>query len=102
MTLYEPKRPIERCPSHPGALLADIIPPTGRSKTEIAGLLGISRQQLYDIINGRKPVSPSVAVRLGKMFGDGAAAWLRMQAAYDAWHAEREIDVSGIPTLHAA
>jgi addiction module HigA family antidote len=102
MSLHEPKRPLERCPSHPGALLAEIIPPTGKSKTEIAGLLGISRQHLYDIVNEKKPVSPAVAVRLGKMFGDGAAVWLRMQAAHDAWHAEREIDVSGIPTLHAA
>jgi antitoxin HigA-1 len=102
MTTFKPKRPIERCPSHPGALLDEIIPATGKSKTEIASLLGISRQQLYDIINGKKPVSPAVAARLGKMFGDGAAVWLRMQAAYDAWHAERDVDVSGIPTLHAA
>lgn len=102
MTFYEPRRPIERSPSHPGALLAEIIPPTGKSKTEIAGLLCISRQRLCDIINEKKPVSPSVAVRLGKMFGDGAATWLQMQAAYDAGHAEREVDVSGIPTLHAA
>jgi plasmid maintenance system antidote protein VapI len=38
-------------------------------------------------------------VRLGKLFGDGAGIWLRMQAAHDAWHAEREIDVSNVPTL---
>ncbi|BCH26720.1 HigA family addiction module antitoxin [Mesorhizobium sp. L-8-3] len=102
MTLYEIDRQTERCPSHPGALLDDIIPATGKSKTEIADLLGISRQQLYDIIRERKPVSPNVAARLGKLFGDGAAIWLRMQAAYDAWHAEREVDVSNIPTLDAA
>lgn len=102
MTEFQVSRPVARCPSHPGALLADIIPATGKSKTEIANLLGISRQQLYDIINERKPVSPGIAARLGKMFGDGAAVWLRMQAAYDAWHAERETDVSGIPTLNAA
>jgi antitoxin HigA-1 len=102
MVSYEPNRPIERCPSHPGALLDDIIPATGKTKVEIANLLGISRQQLYDIIRERKPVSPAVAARLGKMFGDGAAIWLRMQAGYDAWHAEREVDVSAIPTLHAA
>lgn len=102
MTLYEPRRPMERCPSHPGALLDDIIPATGKTKVEIASLLGISRQQLYDILGERKPVSPNVAARLGKMFGDGAAIWLRMQAAHDAWHAEREVDVSGIPTLNAA
>jgi antitoxin HigA-1 len=102
MTLYEVKRPIERCPSHPGALLDEIIPATGKSKAEIARLLGISRQHLYDILHEKKPVSPETAARLGKLFGDGAAIWLRMQAAYDAWHAEREVDVSNIPTLSAA
>jgi len=49
----------------------------------------------------RKPVSPAVAVRLGKLFGDGAGVWVRMQAAYDTWHAEREEDVSKIPTLRS-
>ena len=100
--ISETKRPVERCPSHPGALLEDIIPATGKSKTEIASMLGISRQQLYDIIGEKKPLSPNVAARLGKLFGDGAAVWLRMQAAFDAWHAEREVDVSGIETLKVA
>jgi addiction module HigA family antidote len=98
----EIRRPIQRCPSHPGALLDDIIPATGKTKVEIANLLGISRQQLYDIINEKKPVSPNVAARLGKLFGDGAGVWLRMQAAYDAWQAEHSIDVSAIPTLKSA
>jgi antitoxin HigA-1 len=90
----------DRCPSHPGALLReDVIPATGRSKAEIAQLLGISRQYLYDILRERKPVSPAVAVRLGKLFGDGAGVWVRMQAAYDTWKAERKEDVSKIPTL---
>jgi addiction module HigA family antidote len=66
------KRHPGRCPTHPGALLReDVIPATGRSKTEIAHMLGISRQHLYDILRERKPVSPAVAVRLGKLFGDG-------------------------------
>ena len=98
---YVAKRNPDRCPTHPGALLReDVIPATGKTKAEIAQLLGISRQHLYDILRERKPVSPAVAVRLGKLFGDGAGVWVRMQAAYDTWQAEREEDVSGIPTLH--
>jgi addiction module HigA family antidote len=94
------KRNSDRCPTHPGALLReDVIPATGKTKAEIAQLLGISRQRLYDILRERKPVSPAVAVRLGKLFGDGAEVLVRMQAAYDTWHAEHEEDVSGIPTL---
>ncbi|TIM32652.1 MAG: hypothetical protein E5Y63_02125 [Mesorhizobium sp.] len=58
--------------------------------------------RILPVAREKKPVSPAVAARLGKMFGDGAAIWFRMQAAYDAWHAEREVDVSAIPTLHAA
>jgi addiction module HigA family antidote len=102
MADYPVKAPIDRCPSHPGALLEEVIEATGKTKVEIAELLGISRQQLYDILRERKPVSPNIAARLGKMFGDGAAVWLRMQAAHDAWHAERDVDVSQIPTLPAA
>ena len=76
MALHQPTRPLGRQPSHPGDLLEDIIPATGKTKIEIANLLGISRQQLYDVIRGRKPVSPAVAARLGKLFGDGASVWL--------------------------
>jgi addiction module HigA family antidote len=105
MTAYAAKRDPSRCPSHPGALLREVvIPATGRSKAEIAGLLRISRQHLHDILAEKKPVSPHVAVRLGKLFGDGAGVWLRMQAAYDTWNAERELaaEVKKIPTLTAA
>lgn len=103
MTEYAALRNPKRCPTHPGALLReDIIPATGRTKTEIASLLGISRQHLYDILEERKPVSPAVAVRLGKLFGDGAGIWVRMQAAYDTWQAEQSVDVSKIPTIRAA
>jgi addiction module HigA family antidote len=100
--VYAAKRSKNRCPTHPGALLRDeIIPATGRTKSDIAELLGISRQHLYDILQERKPVSPAVAVRLGKLFGDGASIWTRMQAAYDTWQAERTEDVRHIPTIKA-
>lgn len=102
MAEYPAIRNPKRCPAHPGELLADVLPATGKTKSEIAALLGISRQQLHAIVAARKPVSPEMAARLGKLFGDGAAVWLRMQAAYDAWHAERDVDTSAIPTIKAA
>jgi len=103
MAEYTAKRNPNRCPSHPGELLREVvIPATGRSRTEIATLLGISRQHLHDILSERKAVSPPVGARLGKLFGDGADPWIRMQAAYDAWHAERTTDTSAIPTIRAA
>ena len=95
-------RGLARRPTHPGFLLADtVIPATGKSKTEIARLLGISRQQLYDILDEKRPISPTVAVRMGKLFGNGTGLWARMQAAYDIWEAEQEIDLNSIPTLVA-
>jgi len=103
MTDFPALRSAERAPTHPGALLReDILPATGKRKAEIARMLGISRQHLHDILSETKPVSPAVAVRLGKLFGNGAGLWVRMQGAYDTWKAEREVDVSAIPTLSAA
>ncbi len=90
-------------PTHPGELLAeDVIPAIGKSKAEIARLLGISRQTLFDILAQRQPVTPQVAVRLGKLFGNVPGLWVRMQAAHDLWKAERDTDVSGIEPLKAA
>jgi len=102
MPSYAAKRNPNRAPTHPGFLLADtVIPATGKSKSEIARLLGISRQQLYAILDERAPVSPAVAVKLGKLFGNGAGLWARMQTAHDIWKVEQETDLSGIPTLTA-
>ena len=79
MAEYKAVRDPNRCPSHPGAAIADILVDLGRPKAEIARLLGISRQHLYDVIDERKPVSPNIAVRIGKLFGGGGESWLRMQ-----------------------
>lgn len=92
-------------PVHPGEILReDLIPATGKTKVEIATMLGISRQTLYDLLNERQAVTPAVAVRLGKLFGNGPALWLRMQQAYDLWHAERTLkdEIEAMPTLTAA
>jgi addiction module HigA family antidote len=103
MAEYAAKRNPNRCPTHPGEFLRDdILPAISMSKSDVAAALGISRQHLYDVLGGKKPVSPEVAVRLGKAFGDGPDVWLRMQAAYDAWHARRSVDVSKVKVLTAA
>ena len=93
----------DRCPSHPGELLReDIIPATKKSKSEIARMIGISRQHLYNILAEQKPVSPEVAVRLAKLLGNEPLFWIKLQGAYDAWHTTRRVDVSAIPTLNVA
>jgi len=98
MTVRNP----DHCPSHPGALLReDIIPATRWPITKIASLLGISRQHLHDILDEKKPVSAEGAVRLAKMFRTDVLFWIRMQGAYDAWHATRSVDVSAVPRFVA-
>jgi len=92
-------------PVHPGEMLReDILPALGKPKAEIARLLGVSRQTLYDILNEKQPITAHMALRIGKLLGDGGDIWLRMQAAYDMKMAERELkdQIKKIPTLHAA
>ncbi len=90
-----------RCPTHPGALLREkTLPAIGKPNSEIADLLGISRRHLSEILREDRPVSAAMAFRFGKMFGNGPLMWVRMQAAYDTWHAVREVDISGIPNLN--
>ncbi|MEQ1537344.1 MAG: HigA family addiction module antitoxin [Sphingorhabdus sp.] len=92
-------------PIHPGEMLReDVLPAIGRPKTEIARLLGISRQTLYDILNEKQPVTPTTALRLAKMFGGTAESWVNMQRNYDLKIAERELGsaLDAIPFLKAA
>ena len=67
-------------PAHPGEILReDVLPAVSMTKTAVARALGISRQTLYDIINEKQPVTAEMAVRFGKLFGNGAAFWLNLQ-----------------------
>ena len=71
-------------PTHPGEILReDILPATGHSKSEIARRLGISRQTLYDILDEKQPVTPAMALRLGRLFGNSPEFWLNLQRDYD-------------------
>ncbi|HSZ73177.1 MAG TPA: HigA family addiction module antitoxin [Rhizomicrobium sp.] len=92
-------------PMHPGEhLREDILPALGKSKAEIARLLGVSRQTLYDVLNEKQPITANLALRIGKLVGGGAEIWLRLQQAYDLEIAERALakTLKSIPTLHAA
>ena len=92
-------------PVHPGEILReDVLPALGRPKTEIARLLGISRQTLYDILNEKQPVTAQMAMRIGKLCGNGPEIWLKMQGRYDLKIAERELGdtLDKIPRLEAA
>lgn len=91
-------------PVHPAEILRDVIPALGRSKTEIARLLGISRQTLYDLLGERQPITVPMALRIGKMTGTTPESWLNMQRAYDVKIAEREMaeEIAKIPTLSEA
>jgi antitoxin HigA-1 len=99
MAVYAALRDPNRCPSHPGVAMADILEDIPLSRVEVARRVEISRQHLYDLLHGVKPLSPHVAAKVSAAFGGSTESWLRMQAAYDAWHAEREVDVSGIKEL---
>lgn len=86
-------------PVHPGEILReDVLPALAISKTAVAEALGISRQTLYDILNEKQPVTAEMAVRFGKLFGNGAGFWVNLQRIYDLALAERAVDVSGTPT----
>ena len=92
-------------PTHPGEVLReDVIPGLKKTKTEIADLLGVSRPTLYDVLNEKRPITPNLALRIGKLVGGGAEIWLRMQQAYDLSATEKAIarELAHIPTLHAA
>ncbi|HEX4694710.1 HigA family addiction module antitoxin [Sphingomonas sp.] len=92
-------------PTHPGEILReDILPALGLGKAEIARSLHVSRHTLYELLAERQPVTPQMALRLGKLCGNGAEIWGRMQLAYDlATTASKMVDeLSQIPTLKAA
>jgi len=87
-------------PVHPGEILReDILPALSMSKTAVSNSLGIYRQTLYGILNQKQPVQAEMAVRLGKLFGNGARFWANLQRSYDLAAAERTVVVSKIPTL---
>ena len=86
-------------PVHPGLLVKECLGGLGLSVAEAARGLGITRQQLHNVIAGRSNVTPEMAIRFEKAFGGSADMWLRMQAAYDLAQARKHQGKMNIPRL---
>ena len=71
-------------PAHPGEVLREYLP-EGMSVKEAAARLGVTRQALSAILNGRAGISADMALRLSEALGTSAEMWISMQGAYDLW-----------------
>jgi addiction module HigA family antidote len=81
----------KRRPSAPGDIIrGHYLEERGVSVAALARAIGVSRKHMSDIVNGRSRIEPSTAARLAKVFGTSTALWLNLQAAVDAWDADRE------------
>jgi len=83
-------RPVERRPTHPGEILRDeFLPKFGLSVTTLAEAVGVSRQSVNELLRQRRAVSPEMALRLGKLFGNAPEFWLNLQRNVDLSDAAR-------------
>ena len=79
-------------PPHPGEIVKlDCLEPLGLTVTRAAQGLGVTRQALSDLVNGKAGVSVEMSVRLSQAFGSTPQTWLGMQMAYDLWQARKRI-----------
>ena len=99
------ERPSGRAPIHPGEVVReDVLPALGLSVSEAARRLGVSRQQLHRVLACTHPVTTEMALRIGKIAGNGPRLWLKMQQNHDLWHAEQrlKVELAKIETAKAA
>jgi len=82
--------PTNRPPTHPGEmLLEEFLVPMGISQRELATAINVSYQRINEIINGRRGVTPSTALRLSKFFGTTADFWMNLQLRWDLYQAQQ-------------
>ena len=80
-------------PSHPGRIVRNgCLEPLGLSVTGGAKALGVSRQALSNLVNGRSRITPEMALRLAKAFDTDAELWIRLQANYDTAQMRKRAD----------
>ena len=73
--------------STPGDVAQGLLEENGLTQTELAARLGVSRATVYELLRGKRALTPDMAHRLGRFFGNGPGVWLRMQATVDLWDA---------------
>jgi len=92
-------------PGHPGEMLReDFLPDYGLTTSGLARALGVSRQTVNELLRGRRAVSPEMALRLSRLFGNSPEFWLNAQRAVDLWDAAQAIktEVQRIKPLRVA
>jgi antitoxin HigA-1 len=96
---------MQRKPTHPGEMLReDFLPDYGLTVAKVAELLGVSRQSINELLRERRAVSPEMALRLARLFGNSPEFWLNAQRSVDLWVAAQSVkeDVERIKPLNAA
>ena len=96
---------MKRKPTHPGEMLReDFMEDYELSVSGLAEALGVSRQSINELLRERRAVSPEMAIRLGRLFGNSAEFWLNAQRALDLWEANQALksEVARIRPLNAA
>ena len=92
-------------PTHPGEMLReDFLPDYGLTVSSFARALGVSRQTVNELLRERRALSPEMALRLSRLFGNSPEFWLNAQRAVDLWEAARNIkgQINHISPLNAA
>ena len=96
-------RGLERRPTHPGETLrANVLPALGLTQKEFANHLGVSRMTVSELLHEKRGVTPDMAIRLGKLLGNGPRIWLHMQQRVDIWVLEQRGGYESIEQLHVA
>lgn len=88
--MSHPRESVERPPTHPGYVVRMELDELGMTVSEAAERLGVARPTLSQLVNERKRVSPEMALRLGRFFGNGTEIWVNLQARYDRWEIEQD------------
>lgn len=86
------QRDKNRKPTHPGAILReDVLPTLGMTQAKFAERLGVSRLTVSDLLHEKRPLSPEMAARLGRLLNTTPNSWLAMQTTLDLWHVLHDV-----------